>query len=354
MDTLLLKLDSEKFDPEAVAPAAAILREGGIVAFPTETVYGLAVNLDLPASVDRLLELRGSPKDKPMTIHVASLEQAARIAKIPPCGVARRLIRRLWPGPLTLVFPSEDGRGVGLRWPHHKLACELIRRAGVRVGAPSANLAGEPPATDGAEAARLFMGRVECVIDAGPTHYRAPSTVARVGPRGLELLREGAIPSSLMQEIGGLTVLFVCSGNTCRSPIAEHMFRRMLARRLQAEEGDLEARGIRVSSCGTSAAPGALPMETSIEALREIGLDLSKHRARPATAALVEEADRIFVMTRRHQQALSELVPECAAHIEMLDPEGQDIEDPYGGDVEMYRECARKIRTCLEKRLAEF
>ncbi len=354
METLVIKLDPEKFDPAALAPAAAILRGGGIVAFPTETVYGLGVNLQHPQALERLLELRRSPHEKHVTVHVASIEEAARVAKIRPCGAVRRLIRRLWPGPLTIVFPSEDGRGVGVRYPNHKIACELIRQAGVRVGAPSANLAGEPPATDAAEVARVFSGRIECLIDGGPSQHRAASTVVRVGDKRPEILREGAIPAALIEEISALTVLFVCTGNTCRSPIAEHLFRRMLARRLGVEDHELESRGIRLMSAGTGTAPGSPPFEALVEAMRGMGLDLSGHRSRSATASMVEEADRVFVMTRRHKEQLDALVPECASHVELLDPEGRDVEDPFGGDVETYRECAGRIRAALEKRMAEF
>ncbi len=353
MDTLVIKIDPSHFDAAALAPAAKVIRRGGIVGFPTETVYGLAVDLDQPAAVEHLLALRQSPGEKHITVHVASLEQAAAVSRLPACGVARRLVKRFWPGPLTIVVPSEDGRGLGVRFPNHPVARDLIRQAGVRVGAPSANLSGAPAAVDALEVSRVFAGRIDCIVDAGPSQHRMPSTVVRLTGSQLEVLREGVIPRALIEEAGALSVLFVCSGNTCRSPIAEHLCRRMLARRMEISDEELESRGVRIQSAGTSASPGAEPLPEAIQATRELTLDLRKHRARHATPELVAEADRVFAMTGRHVELLRRQSPECASHIELLDPEGRDIEDPFGADLETYRACAARIRTCMETRLAD-
>ncbi len=310
---------------------------------PTETVYGIAVNLEKPEAVRRLLDVRRSPH---ITVHIGDRDGLRRVVGDDLPAAAGRLIRKFWPGPLTIVFPTPDGRGVGVRYPNHKVACELLLRAGVRVGAPPANLSGEAPAVTGEEAARVFEGRVDVIVDSGPTRHKGPSTVVRVDGSKAEVLREGAIPRAMIDEANVMTVLFVCTGNTCRSPMAAAIFRRMLADRRGGA-------GCRVLSAGTAAGCG-LPSSGGAErAVEEYGADLSSHASQPVTVSLVGEADRVFVMTAQHREVLRERWPGAAGKIELLDPEGTEIGDPLGDPDEVYRAIAKKIHEFLKRRLKE-
>jgi len=352
-DSRVIALDPERFDPEALAPAAEALRGGGLVGIPTETVYGIAVNLDDDGAVRRLLELRRSPADKNITVHIGDRDQLRKVVPGAIPASAQRMIRRFWPGPLTIVFPTPDGHGVGVRYPNHRVACELIRRAGVRVGAPSANLSGQPPAVDAAGVLDAFGGKLDVVVDAGPCRHRGSSTVVRVGGARVEVLREGAIPREMIAEADVATVLFVCTGNTCRSPMAAAIFRRLLAGARGVKEGELESRGWRVLSAGTAAGHGAAASEEAELAVRDFGADLSDHVSRPVSLAMIEDADRVFVMTRRHKQVLEEWAPEHRGKIDLLDPGGAEVPDPMGAPAPVYRSCARQIHEALLKRVKE-
>ena len=351
--TRVIKVDPEAFDPAVLGPAVEALESGGLVGIPTETVYGIAVDLDKPEARRRLLEVRRSPDDKKITVHIGERDELRKVVtgSIPPS--AQRLIRKFWPGPLTIVFPEPGGQGVGVRFPNHKVAGEILRRARVRVGAPSANLSGRPPAVTGEEALGTFDGALDVMVDAGPTKHRGSSTVVRVKGTRVELLREGAIPGSVVDDANVVTVLFVCTGNTCRSPMAEVLFRRMLADRRQVKPEELESRGIRVLSGGTAAGYGGAATEEAEQAVREMNADLSGHSARPVSVSMVEDADRVYVMTARHKRVLEEWMPDHSDKIQLLDPAGGGVDDPIGGTVEVYRGCARRIRECLEKRVEE-
>ena len=180
-------------DPAAIAEAATILRGGGLVAFPTETVYGLGVDATNPKAIERLNQVKGRPPEKPYSLHVHSLDQVRKlVASIPP--LAERLMERFWPGPLTIVMPSNEGMTIGFRLPDHPVAQAFLTACGVPVAAPSANRSGSPPPTDAAEVLAALDGDVDCLLDGGPTRLGRESTVVEIVNGKLVVRREGAIP----------------------------------------------------------------------------------------------------------------------------------------------------------------
>jgi protein-tyrosine phosphatase len=203
------------------------------------------------------------------------------------------------------------------------------------------------------ELADAAAGKADVRLDAGPTRQKRPSTIVRIGEARSETLREGAIPRSMIEEAVLFTILFVCTGNTCRSPMAEALMRKLLADRLKVREDELAAKGYRVLSAGTGASRGGAATEEAEIAVRAFGADLSRHASRPVSPSLVEEADRVFVMTPRHKKDLEEWMPEQAAKIQPLDPGGAAVEDPIGGSAEVYRASARRIHDALVQRLKE-
>ena len=201
MTTELLRVDPVHPDSDAMARAAACLRRGGLVAFPTETVYGLGVHALDRAAVARLFEAKQRPAHDPLIVHVAGLEGAADLVESIPAA-ARALADRFWPGPLTFVLrrsqrvPDEVTAGldtVAVRVPAHPVARALIEAAGLPVAAPSANLFSRPSPTTAAHVLADLDGRIEMILDGGPTPVGVESTVIDLSETRPVILRPGAI-----------------------------------------------------------------------------------------------------------------------------------------------------------------
>ena len=179
-------------DPSALADAAKIIRQGGLVAFPTETVYGLGADATNPNAIQRLNQVKGRPPEKPYSLHIHSPEQMRPyVSSVPP--VAAQLIERFWPGPLTIVMLSKTGKTVGFRLPDHPVAQAFLKACGVPIAAPSANRSGSPPPTDASEVLAALDGSADCILDGGPTRLGRESTVVEIVGGRVEIRREGAI-----------------------------------------------------------------------------------------------------------------------------------------------------------------
>jgi L-threonylcarbamoyladenylate synthase len=198
-------------DPAVLAHAAELLRAGELVAFPTETVYGLGANALDPSAVAKIYEAKGRPAYNPLIVHVADIESAKRLVSRWP-DIATRLASRWWPGPLTLVLPKAPDipevvtaglPTVAIRIPSHPVALALLRATALPLAAPSANRSGEVSPTTAQHVARSLGGRVPLILDAGPTTVGIESTVVDLsGPVPL-LLRPGMIGREELAEVTG-------------------------------------------------------------------------------------------------------------------------------------------------------
>ena len=189
-------------DPIALAEAAKILRSGGLVAFPTETVYGIGVDAGNPKAIERLNQVKGRPPEKPYSLHLYAPEQMrAFVTSMPPLAV--KLIERFWPGPLTIVVPAKRGGTVGFRLPDHPIAQAFLKACDVPVAAPSANRSGSPPPTDAKEVLAALDGALDCVLDGGPTRLGKESTVVEVIGGRVDIKREGAISKETILAVIG-------------------------------------------------------------------------------------------------------------------------------------------------------
>ena len=186
-------------DESCIAQAARIVCDGGLVAFPTETVYGLGADATNPQAIERLNRVKGRPPEKPYSLHLYDAAQVREfVDEVPPA--AQHLMERFWPGPLTIVLPSKDGATVGFRLPDHPVALALLRRCQRPVAAPSANRSGFPPPTDGREVIAALDGQYDCLLDAGPTPMGRESTVISVLGDAVQVLREGAIAAQVVHD----------------------------------------------------------------------------------------------------------------------------------------------------------
>jgi L-threonylcarbamoyladenylate synthase len=205
----------------AIAEAARIIRAGGLVAFPTETVYGLGADAREGRAVARIFEAKGRPRFNPLIVHAASVEDA--VAHGVFTADAEMLAQAFWPGALTLVIPRRENAGlsdlvsaglptVALRVPSHAIALALIRAAGVPIAAPSANTSGGVSATRAAHVAADFGDRIDMVLDGGPCAAGLESTIVALGGGEPALLRSGAIAAADIERVLGRKLIRTGSG----------------------------------------------------------------------------------------------------------------------------------------------
>jgi L-threonylcarbamoyladenylate synthase len=358
--------------PANISRAAALLREGRLVVIPTDTLYGVAASAADSAAVALLRDLAAvSPgalalpaQPGPMTWHTHDARQAADALGVTH-PMHRRLFERLLPGPVRIIVPMPVGEardralaigaapgvidgegGVAVRVPADETALAVLEASGVPVVVERVGVLGlgDGRALPADAAARLVTLGVPLAIDAGPAKFGKPSTTVRLHAGGGYMVETaGAYEERFLRKKMDRTLLFVCTGNTCRSPMAEAIARALLTR-----AGDTHTR---IVSAGVGATPGATMTPEAREALSDMGIDPGQHRSKPLDTALLNEAECIFALTRSHLRAIEAMGG--AAKTRLLDPDGGDIPDPIGGPVEEYKETARRLHTIIQRRLVE-
>ena len=240
---------------------------------------------------------------------------------------------------------------VGLRCPDDPVALDLLRGLDAPVVAASANAAGEPPPYSGEAVVARLSGRVDLILDAGTTRYAKSSTIVRVAGSTYDLVREGVYDEGIVKRLATLRLLMVCTGNTCRSPMAAGVTLRLMADRLKCKVSELADRGVVVTSAGVSGG-GVGPAEHAVAVMAKRGIDISTHSPQRLTEDMVRDADHIFAMTGWHRDRIVSMVPGAADRVAMVVGDG-DVNDPIGGTEKEYDECARVIEDGLRSRLRE-
>ena len=209
MNTRIIKIDENKIEENLIDQAANVIKTGGIVAFPTETVYGLGANgLDEDA-VKNIYKAKGRPSDNPLILHISTIEEIAPLVEEIP-ELAYDCMRRFWPGPLTIILkksriiPNIISAGldtVAIRMPDHPIASRLIAKSGVPIAAPSANLSGRPSPTMASHVVEDMMGKIQMIIDGGETGVGLESTVLDLSTDTPTILRPGGITLEDLREL---------------------------------------------------------------------------------------------------------------------------------------------------------
>jgi len=349
----ILKIDTDYPEKEKMAKAANFIKKGKLVAFPTETVYGLGVAGLNSEAIKLLSQVKKRPKNKPISLLISDFNDIERLGKDIP-QLAWKVIDKFWPGPLTIILLATDlvpqiikGKNltVGLRMPDNKIALSLIESAQSPIACSSANISGEKEPTTAQELMANLKEKIDLIIDGGKTKLGLASTVLDLTGKTPIIIRNGVIHSKeLLGVLNSKHILFVCTGNTCRSIMAEQLFSNMV------KETTLS---IEVNSAGTSAISGGEVSPLTLKTLEKEGIKSEKTTITPLTERMIKKTDLILVMEDYHRKRVLDILPAAKEKTFLLNEYAglgkKDILDPAGGSWEGYETCLQEIKKCLKQ-----
>lgn len=360
----VLNLQSDDDPRDAIHRAVQALVEGKVVGLPTDTVYGLAASALAPGAVEAIYDIKGRDPSVPMAVSVSSVEAMGDfVCDFSP--LARRLATRIMPGPITIITPCDSphsainqlsssvraritgaGGGTGFRVINQRVLKHLHRLLSAPIVLTSANRSGQDAPTTAAgvmeSLGNLGGDEFPLLLDDGPTRYGGASTVVQVRGDKMEILRSGAIEPAAMEQFAKPIIAIVCTGNTCRSPMAETLLRDKLVKVFGRDDAAA------VVSAGLAAAAGMGASDGSIEVMGQRDLDLTGHCSTPLSDEIMQTADVILTMTRGHRRAILAAWPSLADRVHTLRRDGGDVTDPVGQPVEIYQSCADQIDAELD------
>jgi len=343
---------------EGIKKAVQSLERGDIIAFPTDTVYGIGCGAYELDAIDRIYRIKRRPPNKPLILFAKGKKDVKKYCFGSASG--KKLMNKFWPGALTLVFKAKADASInikaadetlGIRIPNNDIILEILSKYHKPLATTSANYEDTPVFSSAQEIEDAFGKEIGAVIDGGVYRENIPSTVLDVSSDPAKFLRKGKVGIiEIEREIGStvkladgiiFSVLFVCTANVGRSPMAAGILKN-----------EFSGERVEVTSCGINASYGSKPEVNAVTVMKEIDMNISGHRARILSLKAVRKADLILVMEHRHKDRILEVDPSAESKIWLLGSlarkEQPEIEDPMGRGEEAYKKCRDTIKENME------
>lgn len=342
--TVLIKLDMKDPDLARIREVARGSREGKIVAFPTETVYGMGAPMSIRSLHETLVQIKRRDDNKPFSYHIGDWDMLDMLG-VKPTPSFRYLSRLFWPGPLTLLVHNREGKKIGIRFPKHRLTAALINAVGEPFIATSANLSGAPSSKTADEVMNQLGGQIDYLIDGGKCELGEDSTISDLTGDDPVIVRKGAFNQKVSEAIDKIKsgnfprkkILVVCTGNSCRSPMAAGWLQDQLAAKGLKDK-------IEVLSCGIHARSGMPATPEAIYVMKNREIDISGHISQTATRRDILEADLILCMSQEHAAFILGMVQGSREKIRVL-----EIPDPIGMSMAVYEQ----VGTMIDKKMKD-